>query len=391
MEGNLTAWMDQLTTEYEDLETSRSTTLEIIGRSSSERDWQAMLAYFLDPSESHDMGTTFLEAFVEVIADHPETTATGLTDHLDTVIVETEVSTPPSGYADLLIWAQEEWFICIEMKVEAEETGNQTERYATTPSLGPLVKASHEARGGESQYVYLAPHYASPPKQDDEFAKVSWGEIISALEGQISTNDENSQSQAQLSGFLQTIKKYLTMDEYNKISEEAQLYAKNKSTVESIQSAYDEEIVLLKNTMEEALQADFNSGEWKIEQSSGNSRWVKLYKSQWSDFSVDIEYEPQFKLDANPPQISLGIDIQRGQESQREVIKESLINRLEESVLEEMGWAITEKDMAFLLKVIPLDVTSPQASIDETVQAIQSFDTTLGHHIDAVVEEHSTD
>jgi len=163
--------MDQLTTEYEDLETSRSTTLEIIGRSSSERDWQAMLAYFLDPSESHDMGTTFLEAFVEVIADHPETTATGLTDHLDTVIVETEVSTPPSGYADLLIWAQEEWFICIEMKVEAEETGNQTERYATTPSLGPLVKASHEARGGESQYVYLAPHYASPRNRTTSLQK----------------------------------------------------------------------------------------------------------------------------------------------------------------------------------------------------------------------------
>jgi len=86
-EQDLTVWMRWFADELARLEDSRSTTLEIIDRPGSERYWQAILAYFLDPSESHGLGTTVLETFTEVIADHPKVTASGLTNHLETPTV----------------------------------------------------------------------------------------------------------------------------------------------------------------------------------------------------------------------------------------------------------------------------------------------------------------
>lgn len=384
-----TAWVSEFSNELEDLSTNRSTTLEIIGQSGSERDWQDILAYFIDPNESHNIGTTVLEAFVDVVATHPDTNISGLTDDLDTVTVETEVSTPPKGFADLLIWAQGEWFICIEMKVDASETDNQTERYAKTPRLGSLVKDCHETQGGESQYVYLAPDDASPPKQTDKFVEVPWRDVVSNIESQLTADNENSQSQAQLSDFLQTIKKHLTMDEYDTISEEAQVYAEYKSEMKNIQKEYEKELNRLKDTMKEALKNEFQAAEWQTFHKSGRStRWTQLYKSAWHNDAFHVEYEPHFKLGENPPEIRIAIDIEKGKKEVKTDVLDYLTDHLDRSIVKEEGWVITGDVKPCVTKSIPLDVDSPQTSIEEAVQSLRVFDRKAGQHIDDAVEAH---
>jgi len=385
MVEDITAWMREFRTEFETLETSRSTTLEVIGQAGSERDWQKLLAYFLDPNESHGLDTTVLEAFVDVIAAHPETTVSSFTKNFDTVTVETEVSTPPRGFADLLVWAQGEWFICVEMKVNADETDNQTERYAETSSLGSLVKSNHKARGGKSQYVYLAPDEASPPKEKEKFAKVPWSDIVSAFEVQLNSHNTNLQSQIQLSDFLQTIKKQLTMDEYNQISDEAQLYAENKSILNTIQAKYEKELNRLKDMMKEALEAEFQAEEWQTYHRNGRSGWIQLYKSTWHNNVFNIEYEPHFKLGKKPPQIRIRVDIENGKKQLKQDVLDYLIENIDESIIEDEEWVITGDVKPCLTKSIILDVDSPQTSIEQAVQAIRSFDTALGHHIDDAV------
>lgn len=381
-----TALVSEFSNELENIKTSRATTLEIIGRSGSERDWQNLLAYFLDPSEPHSMGTTVLEAFITVIAAHPETSVSGLTDDLDTVTVETEVSTPPKGFADLLIWVQGEWFICIEMKVDASETDNQTERYAKAPRLGNLVKDTHEAQGGESQYVYLAPDDASPPKQTDKFVEVPWRDVVSNIEAQLTADAEKSQSRTQLSEFLQTIKKRLNMDEYDAISEEAQLYAEYKSEMKNIRKEYENELNRLKDTMKEALENEFQAAEWQTHHKDGGTHWVQLYKSAWHNDAFNIEYEPHFKLSKNPPEIRIAIDIEKGNRQLKTDVLNYFTDHLDESVVEKEGWVITGEVRRCLTKSVPLDFDSPRTSIEEVVQALRVFDTKVGHHIDDTVE-----
>lgn len=379
-------WVSEFSNELENLKASRATTLEIIGRSESERDWQDLLAYFLDPSKPHNMGTTVLEAFVDVIATHSETSVSGLTNDLDTVTVETEVSTPPKGFADLLIWSQGDWFICIEMKVDAGETDNQTERYAKAPRLGSLVKDTHEAQGGESQYVYLAPDDASPPKQTDKFVEIPWRDVVSNIEAQLTVDDEKSRSRTQLSEFLLTIKKHLTMDEYNTISEEAQLYAEYKSEIKNIRKEYENELNRLKDMMQEALENEFQAAEWQTNHRGGRTHWIQLYKSTWHNDAFHIEYEPHFKLSKNPPEIRIAIDIEKGNRQLKANVLNYFTDHLDESVVEKEGWVITGEIRRCLTKSVPLDVDSPRTSIEEVVQSLRAFDTKVGHHIDDAVK-----
>lgn len=389
MEEAHVAKLEAFTDELGDLESSRPTTFEIIDRAGYERYWQEMLAYFLDPTRSHGLGTTVLEAFLEAIAEDVGTNSSDLTDHLDTVSVDREVSVPPNRNVDLLLWAQGEWFICIELKVDAGETDNQTEQYTEGPSLGRLVKKRHEDRGGKSYYVYLAPEDASPPNAD-AFAEVSWRDVVSTLEDQVIDGQETSQSRAQLNDFLQTIKKYLTMAEFSTITEEARLYAQNKDMIKQIKEEYTDELGRLKDTMEDVLKAEFQGDEWQTRQLTSTYRWVQLYKEGWRE-DIRFEYEPKFRLGEEPPVIELRFDIEGGSGQKRKNSRDLLEDRLEKSVLEDLGWTITGNEAPCLLKPFQLNVESPRRTIEETVQAIREFHSEQGHHIDATVAEYNHD
>jgi hypothetical protein len=379
--------------ELATLEDSQRTTLELLNRSGSERAWQAMLAYFLDPEQPHHLGTSVLEAFITAIASHPAASLSEEPANLDTAQVATEVSTPPKGRVDILLWEANEWFICIEMKVDAAETGDQTQRYIDAPSLGSLSKSRHAARGGDSQYVYLAPQEASVPTAADEFAQIAWCDIVPFIENIVTDLEDNeyTQSHAQLTDFILTIKKHLTMGEFNSLSEEALLYAKYEDNISRIESEYRAELGRLKEELKKALGAEFQDNQWQTRKRSGTYTWVQLFKPSWHSDAVNIEYEPQFRLGRDSPQIDILLDIEQGKDDLRQAILDDLIDRLDTAWLRDNGWVVTGQIKPCLKKTIKLDIDAPQECIDEVVQAVRAFDTALGHHIDAVVTEHISD
>lgn len=48
------------------------TTLQVLGRSHQERDWQQLLVHFLTPNTAHGLGPAVLEHLLMALSDRPE-------------------------------------------------------------------------------------------------------------------------------------------------------------------------------------------------------------------------------------------------------------------------------------------------------------------------------
>ncbi|WP_170831016.1 PDDEXK-like family protein [Natronobacterium texcoconense] len=389
-EQDTAEWISTLTKRLDEIEENRYTLLEILGKSEDERSWQSMLTYFLNPNKPHGFDETVLQAFTKAIETHPETDASDLNVDSDGVKVETEVPTPPRGSADILIYAQNEWFICIEMKVDSGETGDQTERYYHSPRLGSLVKARHSARGGESEYVYLAPESASAPYKH-EFVHVSWRDVVPHIEDCLSSNSGDPRSEIQLADFIRNIKKHLTMKDFDAISEEAQLYADHKSKLEDARDEFREERDRLKTNIKSGLRKAFEEESWKTRKSGKSSTWIQLYKKGWHNEDFNIEYEPHVLLDDQPAKIGLYVDIERGDKSIKSDVKDYIYEHADEAELKRLGWTMTGDVKPCLEKHLSLDMESPADTIDEAIQSLKALDAEIGVEIDDAVRMYSSE
>lgn len=146
------------------------TLFEVIGRTTRERDWQALLAYFLRPANRHGFDRDILDTFLRTIEDH--TDIRNFDGPLETVRVDVEVQTPSQKRVDLFLTQEGRWFLCVELKVQASEHTHQTPAYVDADYIGTRAKADYPSE--HHHYLYLNADADDRPSSS-RFEHLTWG------------------------------------------------------------------------------------------------------------------------------------------------------------------------------------------------------------------------
>ena len=254
------------------------TTLQLLGRNQREEDWQRLLFYFLSPGKAHGLETELLEQVLSALAEREDIEYTFSRLALTDVEIETEVITSNGRRPDAVIWVDEEWFICFELKVGASEGSSQTSNYVETDAFTSIDVTKSEM--ASEHYVYLAPADASPPEAE-EFTHVSWKWIKSQLEATLETSYGGypARTTAQLHDFIDTIEQELDMTNYQKNQQEkARLYFE-----------YYDEISETKDAFEARWEAFADSWGTQLAEQIEVGKLVELSTLRDSDVAIDVD------------------------------------------------------------------------------------------------------
>ena len=257
-----------------------STTLEILRGRTREKYWNRLLRYFLDPSAPHGLGSGLLQEFLELVEE--ETGAVDLTDSdLETVRVESEISSD-NGRPDLLLYLEGEWFVCIELKVTAPETGSQTMGYANSRRLGDVSVTDY--REQERHYVYLAKQMHDPPASE-EFTRLYWSDVQHSI-GQVIADARGqypARTTAQLADFRDTVRK-VTMSEqsYDRQQDEyVELYLEHTDAIDAVQTAFERMVDSQIEEWATRFQEQHQPDNWDDTWNCANGKYGKIYKDTW--------------------------------------------------------------------------------------------------------------
>lgn len=257
------------------------TLLRVIGESQTEKAWHLQLAYFVDVKESHGFGTDVLKQFLQCVSDHPETTFEFQPYQLENVNTNIEVAAD-DGRPDLVLWIEDGWFVCVEIKVSSSESENQTERYAASDHLGGLdVTSIPEER---RHYVYLADRRAANASAES-FVNLSWETVVESIENLRSDRLATypGRSGAQLSEFIDHIKHELRMtDESQAYYKKAALALEHQDLLDELNNSVERVIEDLQASWESDLRKDPPKGwtdEWTTIKFMNN--YGRLMKEDW--------------------------------------------------------------------------------------------------------------
>ncbi|WP_323677565.1 PD-(D/E)XK nuclease family protein [Halorubellus sp. PRR65] len=385
-DDSLEATLQTIEAQLDDVEQRPATTLDVLGEATRERYWEALLVYFLDPANPHGFSTDVLRAFLKALAAHDETTVRAALHDLDGVEVHSQVVTT-DGLVDVVLWNDDAWFVCLELKVEAGETDAQTTRYANAPALGDLVVDEH---GGVGEYVYLAPRRAGSSSAAS-FVDVSWEHLVPYFEDVLraSSGQYPAKSQAQFADFVDTIRRTLNMDDDTIISEETRLYTEYAETIDRLVGAFEDDKETVFTRLEEAFLADLGGDRenWRV--NTRPNTYINFAKPTCQNLpgGTTIEYEPHVTLNRDTQQIRLRLDIEHGD---KDTIRDALRDRLSEDereALDAADWQVEDTTYAYLAKTCPLDLAAPEASIQTASDDLHALHDIVGPHIDAIVTQ----
>lgn len=256
------------------------TTLNILRERTGEKYWNRLLRYFLDPSAAHGFGSDFLKEFVDLLVDQTEMAT--LDDFgLNAVQVESEISSD-RGRPDLLLHYQDEWFICIELKVTAAETGSQTKEYANSNHLGDLIVDNYTEE--QQHYVYLTKQTHSSPASD-KFCRLYWRDVQAAI-GRFLQNDRGqypARSTAQLADFQDTIREE-TMSErpYDTQQQEyVELYLDHQDEIDTVRRAFERMVETQTDEWATRFQEHNTPDSWDKTWNCASDKYGKIYKDEW--------------------------------------------------------------------------------------------------------------
>lgn len=238
-----------------------------------------MLAYFLNPSESHGMGTDFLRAVLDGLPS-----SCGFeedTFELGDVVVDDQVAVG-SGYVDLVIQVEREWFLMIELKFRAAETG--TVAYRSAPDVGGANKSEYQSG---HYYLYLH-HRDEPQASESDFANWTWNTFITDVLRDFCFKNGPRYPQrttTQLREFIDDIKEITGMsDQQPRKREKIQLYIDNYAAIHDVTKVFDkhwkEFSKQWQGRLEAALQNDgFDTDNWHL--SLNHSEWGRIFRHGW--------------------------------------------------------------------------------------------------------------
>lgn len=217
------------------------TTLQLLGQARREGDWQRYLAYFLTPDAPHGLGHSAVETFLRGLEERADLDFTFSQFDLDVVAVATEVPIP-DGRLDLVVWAEEAWFVILELKIDSSEGEAQTHRYARAESFQNVGLDPTSVPDGRRHHLYVSPDGTEPAS--DEFVPIEWSWIVSRLR-RVQETDYGShpaRTTEQLDDFIDTIETELTMTEHERnAAAKAGLYVDHYEEIAEVTGAFEAE------------------------------------------------------------------------------------------------------------------------------------------------------
>lgn len=146
---------------------------EIFGCENDEKIHSNILAWLLNPKESHGLNDAFLRSFFKKVFNKESP--------LSTVICVKRAPGQEDGRLDIKVECKD-WLLIIENKIDAEESPGQTKEYASI----------YEKTGGIDERYFLA--YLTKngkPPESESFHSVSYRDIAELLQELIRTGDSS--------------------------------------------------------------------------------------------------------------------------------------------------------------------------------------------------------
>lgn len=267
--------------------------LRILGSARAEQTWNTLLAYFLDPSQPHGFGTALLKAFLDKVEQVTDDEIDYYHRDIERVTVETEVTSPRNNRLDILIRAPDEWFVCIESKVDASEGDRQTQRYVEDTHIGNEEKGKFPEDG--QYYLFLSKEHA-PDSSADRFEDIPWRDVVEAFREELNQSHGQypERSVSQLDDFLSTIITVTNMeeDDYAQIQKEKiQLLSEYRDDIDELfeaaedlrQRAIEEWPELFRSHVDDELWTD----EWTTRLNP--RKYGCIFKRGWYLDNEDLE------------------------------------------------------------------------------------------------------
>ncbi|AGN02282.1 hypothetical protein L593_11695 [Salinarchaeum sp. Harcht-Bsk1] len=215
--------------------------LRVLGSARSEQSWNTLLTYFLDPDQPHGFDASLLTQFLDLVDEHTVAPLDYYYRDLQTVRVDSEVSSPQNNRPDIVIRVPDKWFVCIECKVDAPEGQNQLQRYLNDPNIGGEEKEDYPDDG--DFYVFLSRRGGNHAGSDG-FADLYWEDVATVLQTELNRNRGQypELSVNQLADFLNTIRGVTNMepDDFTETQKEKiQLLAEYRDEIDELFGAAD--------------------------------------------------------------------------------------------------------------------------------------------------------
>jgi hypothetical protein len=187
-----------------------------------------MLAWLLDPSEKHGLGSDFLRHFLnDVISNNKEVLNSGNIDLASLLLKNIDdftVFREKFRIDILLVSANAKQLIAIENKVGARQSDDQLITYRE--------RLNDEYAGYEKLLLFLTPTKEEP--EDEEWIKVTYRSVLYACEHAADRKDIKSETRMLLSNYIEILKRYI-MNENEEIERLCrEIYRKHRSALDLI-------------------------------------------------------------------------------------------------------------------------------------------------------------
>lgn len=252
-----------------------------------------LMTYLLDPEQPHRMGTDFLAAFLDGLpaeCDFDEDTYDLSDVRVNEQVTvrevhETEGSDERSspGYLDLLLDVPNEWFLMIELKFSAEETGTQF--YCRCTQIGDQQVADYESG---RYYLYLHDR-TRPEARGKYFANWTWANFVDdVLTPFIGSNAARypQRTVTQLHDLRDDLQELTNMTSHrDRDHEKVALFLNHYEAIEDVATTFDE-------------------------------AWG-AYRKQWPDDLVTNIDQPEVSVDTRADETVSAVDVDRDDEQER--------------------------------------------------------------------------
>lgn len=256
------------------------------------------LRYFLDPSAPHGLDDELLKTFLKQLPekcdfaeDTHELTDVDVDDQVS-VVLDDEVrrSTERGGIADLLIEAQNEWGVLIELKFSAGENSllaegpSQTEYYYQAEYVDDNHKDSYESG---MYYLYVHPD-SEPAAREAEFVNWTWEDLtVDVLEPFLSEHSPRlpQRTVVQLRELRDDIQDIIGMSEPSATErEKVELYLEHYDAIHDVRMAFEERWEVFGDEWPELLEAALDETELDLSSwyfLAYNNDWGNIFRHGW--------------------------------------------------------------------------------------------------------------
>lgn len=273
--------------------------LRILGSARAEQKWNTLLAYFLDPTQPHGFDADLLKAFLDKVGQVTDDEIDYYHRDIEKITVETEVTSPQNNRPDIVLRASEEWFVCIESKVDAPQEEGKPERYVEDSHLGNEAKSEYPEDG--HHYLFLSKEFA-PNVTADGFEDIYWRNVVEAFQEKLklSHGRHPERSVSQLEDFLSTIIMVTNMenDNFETIQKEkVRLLSEYRNDIDDLldaaeslrERAIEDWPEMFHSQVDDELWTD----EWRVYE--GTKKWGTITKRGW--WLDDVNLEPTSEIE----------------------------------------------------------------------------------------------